>query len=286
MRVDLLNTILKRVRKAKTDLAKAWDLLRSLGVTLPTTLNTDSLPDAIDSLPMLTIAPEDELGVCTPTGISFANSQETEINLEHLSMADCVGNKADLSFTSAHDLENVIIGDAMNADAVHFSFQHCTSIKRLDLTRVGNFDATSWYFGFYDMPNLEWLDITNLSFEKVTQIGNFWDNINTKCKTIIGDNTLRDVEDGLVATFCGMKNTFTFFSTIYVCNLRYSSILSVFKGIADLSGESQKEISMRGIYWNTLRSDDDTIPPTDVLEARRNELTQIANAKNWTIRLF
>ena len=95
-------------------------------------------------------------------------------------------------------------------------------------------------------------------------------------KTIIGNHTLQDVENGL-KTMIGLKVSIKTNSS----PLRFSSILALANGLADLTGATAQTLTISAKSYKNMYNDDDTVPTADVIAERRARIAAICAAKNW-----
>lgn len=95
-------------------------------------------------------------------------------------------------------------------------------------------------------------------------------------KTIIGNHTLQDVENGL-KTMIGLKVSI---GTMH-SNLRFSSILALANGLADLTGGTSQTLTIHIESYTNMYNDDDTVPTADVIAERQARIAAICAAKNW-----
>lgn len=65
--------------------------------------------------------------------------------------------------------------------------------------------------------------------------------------------------------------------------MRYSSMLSMLNGFADMTGKTAQTVTFHSTAWANMRNDDDTIPTSDVIAERQARLSAIAAQKNWNI---
>ena len=96
-------------------------------------------------------------------------------------------------------------------------------------------------------------------------------------RTIIGDNTLKDVENGL-KTMVGLKVSI---ETKQSSMLRFSSILALANGLADLTGATAQTMTISANSYKYMYNDDDTTPTEDVIAERQARIAAICAAKNW-----
>ena len=86
-----------------------------------------------------------------------------------------------------------------------------------------------------------------------------------------------DVENGTVA----FKGTKVNIATNVSPKLRFSSILALSNGLADLTGKTAQTLTISSASYNNMYNDDDTIPTKDVIAERRARIAAICAAKNW-----
>lgn len=87
---------------------------------------------------------------------------------------------------------------------------------------------------------------------------------NSKLTTLIGNHTLQEVENGGVMTCVGLKQNL---DISRLTLLDRASLLAVIKGIADLTGQTGKTLTLG----------------TALLEKLNTADIQIATNKNWTL---
>ena len=87
---------------------------------------------------------------------------------------------------------------------------------------------------------------------------------------------MQDVESGL-KTMIGLK--------VYIHTnhspLRFSSILALANGLADLTGATAQTLTISSGSYNNMYNDDDTTPTVDVIAERQARIAAICAAKNW-----
>ena len=94
--------------------------------------------------------------------------------------------------------------------------------------------------------------------------------------SLIGDNTIQDVENETVALRGTKVNVQTNYSP-----LRFSSILALANGLADLTGQTAQTLTISSGSYNNMYNDDDTIPTAEVIAERQTRIAAICAAKNW-----
>ena len=157
-------------------------------------------------------------------------------------------------------------------------FVYCFALESADLT---GFDTSSLYNAeqFFAFCNsLKSIDLSGWDVHNVNNVKYFFSG-NRHLRTIIGEHTLEDVDNGL-RTFFGLKASISASDSPL---LRYSSMLSMLNGFADMTGKTAPTVTFNTTAWNNMRNDDDTIPTTDVIAERQARLSAIAAQKNWNI---
>ena len=99
---------------------------------------------------------------------------------------------------------------------------------------------------------------------------------NRHLSTLIGDKTLADVENGTVS-LSGTKVSIA----INFSPIRFSSILALANGLADLTGATAQTLTISAQSHNNMYNDDDTIPTAEVIAERQAMIAAICAAKNW-----
>ena len=157
-------------------------------------------------------------------------------------------------------------------------FNYCSSLTTLDVSGWDTSQVTNMYGMFFKCALLTTLDASGWDTSKVTNNGGMF-AICTSLTSIIGDKSLEDVENGIVA----LKGTKINLSIGSSGKLRYSSMLALTKGLADLTGQTAQTISFNRNAWNNMFNDDDTTPTSDVIAERQATLSAIAASKNWNL---
>ena len=173
------------------------------------------------------------------------------------------------------DVSGFDVSKMKNFEAIFFK---CTSLQSLDVSGWDTSSAT-YMFATFGYLRLEKLDLSGWNVANVTTIY----PIITECrnlKTIIGDKTLQDVENGTVALRGTKVNIQTNYSPI-----RFSSILALANGLADLTGATAQTLTISAQSYNNMYNDDDTKPSADVIAERQSRIAAICAAKNWNFAL-
>ena len=191
--------------------------------------------------------------------------------------------------------------DVSNVTTLQSMFYNCNSLTSLDLNNWNTSKVRIMNGTFRDMNKLKILNISNWDTSSVTNISYLfsgarilnrvdlsgWDASNVtntslmfydtnSLYSIIGDKTLQDVENGTVA----LRGTKVGIQTKQ-SPLRFSSILALANGLADLTGATAQTLAISGGSYNNMYNDDDTVPTADVIAERRARIAAICAAKNW-----
>ena len=157
-------------------------------------------------------------------------------------------------------------------------FFGCKSLTTLDISGWDTSKITDMESMFNYCISLTTLDVSKLDTSNVTSMNGMFYGCYS-LKSIIGEKSLEDVENGIVA----LKGAKYDLSINNSSKLRYSSMLALTKGLADLTGQTAKTISFNSKAWNNMFNDDDTIPTSGVIAERQARLSAIAAQKNWNI---
>ena len=154
-------------------------------------------------------------------------------------------------------------------------FGACYSLEKLDISGWDTSEVTSMNRMFESCYSLEKLDISGWDTSKVTITSRMFESCNS-LRSLIGDNTIQDVENGL-KTMIGLKLSI---QTDY-SPLRFSSILALANGLADLTGGTAQTLTISKQSYTNMYNDDDTTPTADVIAERQARIAAICAAKNW-----
>ena len=159
------------------------------------------------------------------------------------------------------------------ADIFSWNYQ----LKSLDLSSWDVSNVNDMNTIFFGCKSLGWLDLSNWNTPKVWKV---WNNTFGVCPlhTVIGDHTLQDVENGL-RTFILLTTSIN----IKDSPLRFSSILALVNGFADMTGKTAPTLTISSASYNNMYNDDDTKPTADVIAERQARIAAICAAKNWNI---
>ena len=131
--------------------------------------------------------------------------------------------------------------------------------KDFDTSAVTNMSSM-----FGSCSNLTTLDLSNFDTSAVTNMGDMFSNCRN-LTTIIGTHTLEEVQEGTIKAMKGMKVSLDLSSSP---NLERASILALFYGLADLTGNTKQTISLHATAKARLTAED----------------IKIATDKNWDVQ--
>ena len=180
-------------------------------------------------------------------------------------------------FSCCSSLEQLDLSNwkTSNVTNIYTMFSFCHKLKKLDVSTWDVSKATDARSLFYECSRLEALDLSSWEFPKVTSFGGAFN----KCyilRTIIGDKTIQDVENGTVALRGTKVEIYLGYSPI-----RFSSILALVNGLADLIDGTAQTLTISDASYNNMYNDDDTVPTADVIAERQARIAAICAAKNW-----
>lgn len=181
------------------------------------------------------------------------------------------------AFSLCSSLEQLDLSNwkTSNVTNIYTMFSFCHNLKKLDISTWDVSKVTDARSLFHECYNLKSLDLSSWEVPKVTSFGGIFN----RCyylRTIIGDKTIQDVENGTVA-LRGTKVSISADSS----PLRFSSILALANGLADLTGATAQTLTIFVNSYNNMYNDDDTIPAADVIAERQARIAAICAAKNW-----
>lgn len=130
-----------------------------------------------------------------------------------------------------------------------------------------NFDTSAvinMSFMFYNCKKLKSLDLSNFKTSNVTDMDYMFVNC-TSLTSIIGTHTLEEVQAGTVKAMRGLKVRISFSDSP---NLERASILALFYGLADLTGQTAQTVTLHATAKARLTAED----------------IKIATDKNWNVQ--
>lgn len=162
-----------------------------------------------------------------------------------------------------------------NFTNIYSMFAFCNNLKKLDISTWDVSKVTDAKSLFHECYNLKSLDLSSWEVPKVEKFGGIFYGCYS-LRTIIGDKTIQDVENGTVALRGTKVSIVTSSSPI-----RFSSILALANGLADLTGATAQTLTISVSSYNNMYNDDDTIPAADLIAERQARIAAICAAKNW-----
>lgn len=164
---------------------------------------------------------------------------------------------------------NITTLDLSNFDTaavtnMSFMFIYCYNLTTLDLSNFNTSSVTNMNVMFANCEKLSTLDLSSFNTSAVTNMGNMFVNC-TNLTTIIGTHTLEEVQAGTVKAMRGLKVSISFSESP---NLERASILALFYGLADLTGNTKQTITLHSTAKARLTAED----------------IKIATDKNWDVQ--
>ena len=143
-------------------------------------------------------------------------------------------------------------------------FKYCNRLTTLDLSSFDT-SAVNFMAGMFDnCDRLSTLDLSSFDTSAVTNMGFMFYNCNN-LTTIIGNHTLEEVQAG---TIKALKGTKVSLNLSYSPLLECASILALFYGLADLTGNTKQTIRLHETAKARLTAED----------------IKIATDKNWDVQ--
>ena len=143
-------------------------------------------------------------------------------------------------------------------------FKYCNRLTTLDLSSFDT-SAVNFMAGMFDKcDRLTTLDLSSFDTSAVTNMGFMFYNCNN-LTTIIGNHTLEEVQDGTIKALKGTKESL---NLSYSPLLERASILALFYGLADLTGNTKQTIRLHATAKARLTAED----------------IKIATDKNWDVQ--
>ena len=143
-------------------------------------------------------------------------------------------------------------------------FANCRNLSTLDLSKFNTSAVTNMRAMFFYCSNLTTLDLSSFDTSAVTDMGNMFQSCYS-LTTIIGTHTLEEVQAG---TIKALKGTKVSLNLSYSPLLERASILALFYGLADLTGNTKETISLHSTAKARLTAED----------------IKIATDKNWDVQ--
>ena len=166
-----------------------------------------------------------------------------------------------------HNVTSKVVFKDFDTSAVtnmYEMFKYCDKLTTLDLSSFNTSAVTSMGGMFDRCDKLTTLDLSSFDTSAVTNMDFMFYNC-SNLTTIIGNHTLEEVQAG---TIKALKGTKVSLNLSYSQLLERASILAVFNGLADLTGNTKETISLHGTAKARLTAED----------------IKIATDKNWNVQ--
>ena len=165
----------------------------------------------------------------------------------------------------------------------------CTNLKKASIKGRNIYNDQ---YMFNKCTNIEWVDMTGCDYSKymsgITSTANAQPYTGcAKLKTLIGDHTLQEVENGDITIYNGLGISKPRFKAYYfspLSSLRYSSMLAIAKGLGQHTYTTTQYIRLNETAWNNMYNDDDTIPDSNTITQRQTIITDLITSKGWSIQ--
>ena len=144
-----------------------------------------------------------------------------------------------------------------------YMFKYCSNLTTLDLSSFDTSAVTSMGEMFYDC-RLTTLDLSSFNTSAVENMSFMFYNC-TNLATIIGTHTLEEVQAGTIKALKGTKKSL---NLSYSPLLERASILALFYGLADLTGQTAQTVTLHATAKARLTAED----------------IKIATDKNWNVQ--
>ena len=170
--------------------------------------------------------------------------------------------------------------DTSKVTSIIYMFRGCSSIKSLDVSNFDTSNVVRFDDAFHSCSSLQSLDLSKWDASR----GERFDGMFIYCyslRTLIGDKTIEDVENGTVVLKGVKFNISTVYASINKSEIRFSSILALANGLADLTGQTAQTLTISKYSYNNMYNDDDTVPTAEVISERQARIAAICAAKNW-----
>ena len=141
-------------------------------------------------------------------------------------------------------------------------FYNCV-LTTLDLSSFDTSAVTDMSYMFQSCYRLTMLDLSSFDTSAVTDMTGMFQNCNS-LTTIIGTHTLEDVQAGTIKALKGTKVSLDLYTPL----LERASILALFYGLADLTGNTKETIRLHATAKARLTAED----------------IKIATDKNWNVQ--
>ncbi|MBQ9439260.1 MAG: BspA family leucine-rich repeat surface protein [Paludibacteraceae bacterium] len=282
-------TLQQAITALKARINNAYAAVAAKGGTLPEKQNTANLAAAIQSIPTAASACTLQDFINAGGKLGYSNLSEltaTVRQLDFSNVSDMQNFFRYAAFPNATlalggDLPNTsysyafanVSGSGIDLDAITnnpklsnitYLCNSSTSLVSARLSRLDVSDCQAFAYTFNNCTSLELLDITGWDLSKSTNNASMFAINNSKLTTLIGNHTLQEVENGGVMTCVGLKQNL---DISRLTLLDRASLLAVIKGMADLTGQTGKTLTLG----------------TALLEKLNTADIQLATNKNWTL---
>ena len=180
-------------------------------------------------------------------------------------------------FADCHYLQELDLSgwDVHSVTTFYQMFVRCFTLQYVDVSSFDTSNVKDMYNVFADCNSLRKVDLSGWDVHNVTNFNQMFIRCNS-LRSIIGDKNIADVESGIVSLRGAKYNIQTLW-----CPLRFSSILALANGLADLTGATAKTLTISSQSYNNMYNDDDTVPTAEVIAERQARIAAICAAKNW-----
>ena len=165
--------------------------------------------------------------------------------------------------------------DVHNVTTFYQMFVRCYKLQYVDVSSFDTSNAKNMFNVFAECHSLQKVDLSGWDVHNVTTFNQMFIRCNS-LRSIIGDKNIADVESGTVSLRGAKYNIQTLW-----CPLRFSSILALANGLADLTGGTAQTLTISSQSYKNMYNDDDTVPTEDVIAERQARIAAICAAKNW-----
>ena len=165
------------------------------------------------------------------------------------------------NFTTKVEFKNFDTSAVTNMSSM---FLYCESLTSLDVTNFNTASVTNMSSMFRGCLGLTKLDLSNIDTESVSDTFFMFYNC-SRLNSIIGTHTLEEVQAGKIMALKGLKVGIDF---QWSPNLERASILALFYGLADLTGQTAQTVTLHETAKARLTAED----------------IKIATDKNWNVQ--
>ena len=145
-----------------------------------------------------------------------------------------------------------------------YMFSNCRNLSTLDVSSFNTSAVTNMSSMFNGCSNLTTLDLSNFNTSSVTNMSYMFYRCSS-LTSIIGTHTLEEVQAGTIKALRGLKVGISFSDSP---NFERASILALFYGLADLTGNTAQTVTLHATAKARLTAED----------------IKIATDKNWNVQ--